>query len=398
MICLASQRPRPAAGKNRRNAAPIAVDEYIIEGGQGEEEIIDPDSIPSDPFFPCVKSHPILNFPPTAALTARQTIFSTRVAAMKLIVQIPCFNEEKTLPETVRDIPRHIPGFDQVELQIIDDGSKDSTVAVAKSLGVEHIVRMPRNQGLARAFSAGLDHALHGGADVIVNTDGDNQYCGADIPALVAPLLEGRADMVIGARPIESIQDFSYLKKKLQRLGSSMVSMLAGIPIQDTTSGFRAFNREAALRMLVLSRFSYTLDTIFQASAKDLVVANVPIRTNPKTRPSRLFRNIPHYIVKSLRTIFSVFTVYKPLPFFSTVGSLIFIPGLLLCLRFLYYYLQGQGSGKIQSLILAAVLIITGFQVFMIGILSHITATNRRILEETLYRLKKIEIANADRH
>lgn len=314
-----------------------------------------------------------------------------QIMSKKLIIQIPCFNEAETLPQVLRDLPREVPGIDRVEYLVIDDGSTDATVETARRLGVHHIVRLPRNQGLAKAFSAGLDHALKRGATVIVNTDGDNQYRGDCIPDLVAPVLSGKADIVIGARPIETIQDFSWLKKRLQRFGSRVVSAMAGVHVDDTTSGFRAFSREAAHRLILLTRFSYTLDTIFQAAAKNLAVASVPIRTNPKTRPSRLFRNIPHYIYRSTRTILSVFAVYKPILFFSLLGMVISLPGLYLGIRFLYYYLHGKGAGHVQSLILASILLSMGFQVFLTGLHSHITATNRKISEEVLFRLKKTE-------
>jgi len=311
---------------------------------------------------------------------------------MKLIIQIPCYNEEKTLPATVADLPRTVAGFDQVEYLVIDDGSADGTSRLAAELGVHHVLTLPRNRGLAHAFSAGLDRALREGADVVVNTDGDNQYCGSDIPRLVRPIIDGEADIVIGARPIEEIADFSLVKKKLQRLGTRVVGALASVKVDDATSGFRAFSREAAKRLLVTSRFTYTLDVIFQAPAKGLLIASTPIRTNAQTRPSRLFRSIPHYIFKSLGTIGCMFAVYKPFLFFSLIGVALFVPGFALGLRFLYFYAHGHGTGHVQSLILAAVLLMTGFQVFLTGVLSHLQATNRRIMEEVLFRLRQHDL------
>jgi len=307
----------------------------------------------------------------------------------KLIIQIPCFNEEETLPQTVRDLPRALPGVDRIEILVIDDGSTDGTVATARALGVDHILPLGVNRGLARAFSAGLDFAVRHGADIIVNTDGDNQYRGADVARLVEPVLAGQADIVIGARPIEEIEDFSFVKKRLQRLGSRVVSALASVKVPDATSGFRAMSREAASRLLVTTPFTYTLDTLFQAPAKGLLVRSVPVGTNPMTRPSRLFRNIPVYLWRSLDTIFRVFTVYKPILFFSLLGTLIFLPGFVLGLRFLYFVLHGDSDGHVQSLILAAVLLIAGFQVYLTGILAHLSSTNRKIMEEMLYQLRR---------
>ncbi|NLI48584.1 MAG: glycosyltransferase family 2 protein [Acidobacteria bacterium] len=311
---------------------------------------------------------------------------------MKLIIQIPCFNEEQTLAATVSDLPRTVAGFDAVEYLVVDDGSTDGTVAAARACGVHHVVSLPRNRGLAFAFAAGLDAALRRGADAVVNTDGDNQYRGEYVAPLVAPILEGRADMVIGTRPIGEIADFSPLKRLLQRLGSATVSLLAGVRVPDAASGFRAFSREAAKRLFVTSRFSYTLETIIQAPAKELAIACVPIRTNPATRPSRLFRSTATFLLRSAGTIGRVFVVYRPFAFFSTLGALLFTPGVALGARFIYFFAMGEGRGHIQSLILAAVLLLGGFQLFLTGLLAHLSATNRRLAEELLVRVRSLEL------
>ena len=311
---------------------------------------------------------------------------------MKLIVQIPCFNEEETLPITVKDIPRNIKGIDKVEVLVIDDGSTDRTSEVAKELGVEHIVRFNRNKGLAKAFSAGLDACLKLGADIIVNTDADNQYKGEDIPKLIKPILEGKADIVVGDRQIDTIKDFSFMKKKLQKIGSLVVRHVSGTDIPDATSGFRAFSREAALNINVLSPFTYTLETIIEAGNKGMVIIGVPIRTNPKCRESRLYKNIGQYIVRSIITIIRIYTMYQPLKTFFYVGGLVFFAGFLLGLRFLYFYLIGNGAGHIQSLILAAVLLIAGFMIIMIGLVADIVSFNRKMVEDVLYRIKKMEV------
>jgi len=311
---------------------------------------------------------------------------------MKLIVQIPCFNEEETLPITVKDIPRNIKGIDKVEVLVIDDGSTDRTSEVAKELGVEHIVRFNRNKGLAKAFSAGLDACLKLGADIIVNTDADNQYKGEDIPKLIKPILEGKADIVVGDRQIDTIKDFSFMKKKLQKIGSLVVRHVSGTDIPDATSGFRAFSREAALNVNVLSPFTYTLETIIEAGNKGMVIIGVPIRTNPKCRESRLYKNIGQYIVRSIITMIRIYTMYQPLKTFFYVGGLVFFAGFLLGLRFLYFYLIGNGAGHIQSLILAAVLLIAGFMIIMIGLVADIVSFNRKMVEDVLYRIKKMEV------
>ena len=312
---------------------------------------------------------------------------------MKLIIQIPCYNEEKTLPITLKDLPREVPGFDKVEWLIIDDGSTDRSVEVAKAHGVDYIVRHPKNLGLARAFMTGLDACLKLGADVIVNTDADNQYCAADIPKLVQPILEGKAEMVIGARPIEKIKHFSPVKKFLQKLGSWVVCCVSRTYVPDAPSGFRAISREAALKLNVFSEYTYTIETIIQAGQKNMAVVSVPIRVNDEfLRPSRLIKSIPSYIKRSIETIIRIFVVYRPFRFFFTIGAVLFVLGLLLGLRFLYYYFIGEGKGHIQSVILSGVLLGMGFQTILVAFLADLLSVNRKLLEDIQYRLRKREI------
>lgn len=313
---------------------------------------------------------------------------------MKLIIQIPCLNEEQTLAETLGDLPKSIAGIDEIETLIIDDGSTDGTIRVARENGVNHIVSFTNNKGLAEAFMAGLDACLKLGADIIVNTDGDNQYRGDNIADLVKPIIQGEADIVIGDRQVNAIEHFSFTKKRLQVLGSWVVKHVSNTEVPDATSGFRAFSREAALRMNVISRFSYTLETIIQAGKKNLAVTHVPIKTNEKLRESRLFSSIPKYLRRSILTIFRIYTMYEPLKTFLRIGGLIFGAGFLVSLRFLYFYAMGNGAGHIQSLILAAVLMMIGFQVIMIGLVADLIGGNRRLIEDTLYRVKKIELNN----
>lgn len=308
---------------------------------------------------------------------------------MKLIIQIPCRNEAATLPRTLADLPAEIEGIDTIEVLVIDDGSTDGTHDVARQLGVDHIFRFNGPRGLAEAYRHGLDRAVELGADVIVNTDGDNQYCGADIAKLVAPILRREADLVVGARPIESIQHFSTAKKILQRLGSQVLRWVSKTTVADATSGFRACSRDAALRLNVFSSYTYTLETLIQAGLSNMRVVSVPIRTNQPLRESRLIRSIPSYIQRSILTMLRIFVLYKPLRFFVAVGAAVFTLGLLIGARFIYFLALGQGTGKIQSLILAAVLLLIGFQLGVAGLLADLIATNRRILEELQYRERR---------
>jgi len=310
---------------------------------------------------------------------------------LKLIIQIPCYNEESTLPKTVADLPKQIDGIDEIEFLIVNDGSTDATAAVAKKHGVHHIVHLNKNKGLARGFMAGMDACLKLGADIIVNTDADNQYKGKDIERLVQPILQNQADLVIGDRQTGEITHFSWAKKKLQKWGSWVVRQVSGTDIPDATSGFRALSRDAALQINVVSEFTYTLETIIQAGKKNLTLTHVPVRTNEKLRDSRLFKNNWSYIKRSVATIARIYTMYEPLKMFTYVGGGLFALGFLIGLRFLYFYIVAGGAGHIQSLILAAVLLILGFQVFMMGLLADIIGSNRSLIENTLYRVKKLE-------
>jgi glycosyltransferase involved in cell wall biosynthesis len=313
----------------------------------------------------------------------------------KLIVQIPCFNEEKTLAATVADIPRQVPGFDVVEVLVIDDGSSDATVEVARKAGVEHVVRFAQNRGLAAAFAAGLEASLRHGATVIVHTDADNQYRGDCIPALVAPIVAGEADMVVGVRPIEDHPEFSWVKKRLQQLGSRVVRGLSRTSVADVTSGFRAYNREAALRLTVLSDFTYTHETLIQAGRTGLAVAQVPIQVNRKTRPSRLFKGMGQYITRSLGTMLRIYAVYQPLKLFATLGAALFGAGVVLGLRYLILARLGQGTGHVQSVMLAGVLMILGFQAVMLGLLADLIGANRKLLQDVVYRVRRLETAGS---
>jgi len=314
---------------------------------------------------------------------------------VKLIIQIPCYDEEETLPVTLRDLPRALPGIDCIEYLVVDDGSTDRTLAIATELGVHHIVHLTRNRGLASAFVAGLEAALAAGADIIVNTDADNQYCGQDIAVLVKPILECRADIVVGDRGVAVLEEFSPFKRFLQRLGSWVVERAAGIPIPDATSGFRAFTREAALRLTVLSDYTYTLETLIQAGARRMPVLFVPIHTNPQTRQSRLIRSIPSFLALSAVTVVRFYTMYRPLRVFGTFGGILIAGAVFLGLRFLYFFLHAGGAaGHIQSLILAAILSIIGIQVCLIGLLADLVRMNRKMMEETLYRVRRAELGD----
>jgi glycosyltransferase involved in cell wall biosynthesis len=313
----------------------------------------------------------------------------------KLVIQIPCFNEAETLPDTLAVLPRNVDGFDAVEVIVIDDGSTDETEAVARRCGADRVVRLRRHVGLARAFAQGLEAAVAAGASVIVNTDADNQYCADDIPTLTRPILAGRADIVIGARPMDSIPHFSREKRLLQRVGSWVVRKSSGTDVADAASGFRAFSRQAAMQLKVFNDFSYTIETIIQAGYKGLAVVSVPVRTNPPTRPSRLFRSSWSYVWRQTVTILRIFVTYRPFPFFAAPGAISFGLGLLLGLRFLIYYLIGQGMGKVQSLILAALLLGLGVLLVIVGLIADLVSVNRQLLEGVEARLRLLEVPDA---
>lgn len=315
---------------------------------------------------------------------------------MKLIIQIPCYNEEQTLELAYNDLPRHIDGVDTIEYLIINDGSKDNTVARARELGFHHIVSFKRNKGLAKGFMAGIDACLHLGADIIVNTDADNQYCGADIEKIVRPILEQKADIVIGERPIDQTEHFSWKKKKFQHLGSWVVRVASGTDIPDAPSGFRAYSRDAALRLNVVNEYTYTLETIIQAGNNKTAMTSVPIRTNPETRPSRLFSSMWRYMKRSSTVITRSFVMYKPLTFFMSIGLVLLLFGGVLGVRFLILMAMGEGAGHIQSLILTAILIMMGFQTITIGLLGDTISSNRKLLEDVQYRVRKMECGKSD--
>jgi len=310
---------------------------------------------------------------------------------MKLIIQIPCYNEASSLPQTLRELPRQLAGIDQVEILVVDDGSQDGSAAVAKEAGADHVLRQARHAGLAAAFTAGLDACLKLGADIILNTDADNQYDPHEIPALLQPVLDGKAEIVIGDRRVATLAEFSPIKRLLQSFGSGVVARAAGFPVPDAASGFRVFTREAALRTLVLSDYSYTLETLIQAGARRAAVIFVPIHTRPAGRPSRLMHSQVDYLIHSSAAVVRAYTHYRPLRVFLAAGSLFLFVGLVLGLRYLVFFLLGQGTGHVQSVILAAVLLIVGFQIWLIGLIADMIGFNRKILEEILYRIKKME-------
>lgn len=315
----------------------------------------------------------------------------------KLIVQIPCFNEAETLSATIADIPRELPDIDVVEILVIDDGSDDDTARVARAAGADHIVRHPVNQGLARSFQRGLEECLKRGADIIVNTDGDNQYCGADIAAIVAPVALGDADIVIGDRRTQNIARFSPLKKSLQKAGSGVVSRLAGVEIADAVSGFRALSRDAAMGVTVRSSFSYTTETLIQAGRKRLTIMSVPIRTNDVARPSRLFRSIPDFLVRTGRTMVRSYAMYEPLKVFLIGGVALLLIGAAPILRFLFHYFSGDGQGMVQSLIIGVAFLLMGGLCVMFSIIADLIAYNRQLLEMTLEKVRRAEYADAAR-
>ena len=313
-------------------------------------------------------------------------------SAKKLIIQIPCFNEEHTLPQTIADIPRNIEGISEIEILIIDDGSSDRTVEIAKSLNVNYIVQHTKNQGLARAFCTGLDACLKLGADIIVNTDGDNQYAGADIPKLLQPILQGKADIVVGDRQTNRIKHFSIVKKALHKFGSLVVRQLSGTELPDAVSGFRAISREAALRLNIVSSFSYTVEMIIQAGRKNMAVTHVPVAVNPKTRESHLFKSIPNFIGRQFSTMVRMYSMYSPLKVFFSIGVMLCFIGVLPIIRFLYFYLSGDGEGHIQSLILGGVFLIIGFITFMIGLVADLISFNRQLAEVALEKIRRLEL------
>lgn len=310
---------------------------------------------------------------------------------MKLIIQIPCYNEAETLEIALNDLPKSLEGIDEIEYLIIDDGSLDETVQVAKDWGVQHIVSFPKNKGLAKGFMAGLDGCLRNGADIIVNTDADNQYRAEDIQKLIQPILDGKADMVIGARPIDETEHFSFLKKKLQHFGSYVVRKASNTDIPDAPSGFRALSREAAMHINVVNDYTYTLETIVQAGREKIALVSVPVRTNAELRPSRLFHSIWGYVKKSVVTIIRAYMMYKPLRCFTFLASIPTVIGIGIGMRFLIYMVNGRAGGHVQSLILGCTLIVIGFLTFMIGLVADVIAANRRILQDTQYHTRRME-------
>ena len=314
---------------------------------------------------------------------------------MKLIIQIPCHNEEETLPETLADLPREVPGFDRVEWQIINDGSTDRTVEVAREHGVDHIVDLSHNKGLASAFMAGIEAALHAGADVIVNTDGDNQYDASGIPDLTAPILSGEAQIVVGERPITAIEHFSPVKRALQKLGSWVVRVASGTEIADAPSGFRAIHRDAAIQLYVFDRYTYTLETIIQAGRLGIPITSVPIQVNDPTRESRLIKSVRSYVWRSSKTILRIAVLYSPFRFLAMLSLIMFIPGIAAFARFLVFYMMGQGGGNIQSLIIGAAFIAAGAVFFMGGLIADLVAANRILSAEIRSRLLKMELDKA---
>ncbi len=315
---------------------------------------------------------------------------------MKLIIQIPCLNEEQTLPETLKDLPKSLNGIDEIEILIIDDGSTDRTAQCAREHGVHHVLSLTNNKGLAKAFIFGISQSLKLGADIIVNTDADNQYFGGDIEKLIQPILNRRADIVIGNRQVETISHFSPMKILLQKLGSWTVRQLSGTTIPDATSGFRAYSKEAALQMNVISDFTYTVETIISAGNKNLAIEHTPVRTNKKTRESRLFPSIQVYLRRTLVTMLKVYSMYRPLKLFTIAGGTIFLIGFTIGCRYLFFFFQGQTEGHIQSLILSAITLIVGFQIIMMGIAAELIAINRQLLEDIQLRVKKKEVESKD--
>jgi glycosyltransferase involved in cell wall biosynthesis len=311
---------------------------------------------------------------------------------VKLIIQIPCLNEEHSLPKTLEDLPKQIEGIDSIELLVIDDGSQDKTVEVAKKLGVHHVLQFTNNKGLAKAFIAGINQSLKLGADIIVNTDADNQYFGGDIVKLIQPILKKDADIVVGDRQVETIRHFSPIKIFLQKFGSWVVRQLSGTKIPDATSGFRAYSRDAAMQLNVVSDFTYTIETIISAGKKNLAIAHVPVKTNAKLRESRLFPSIHVYLQRSLVTMLKIYSMYRPLRIFTLAGGTTFLLGFAIGCRYLFFFFMGQTEGHIQSLILSAILLIVGFQIIMMGIAAELISVNRQLLEDIQVRIKKKDL------
>lgn len=309
----------------------------------------------------------------------------------KLIIQIPCYNEEESIGVTLGELPREIPGVDVVEWLVIDDGSTDNTIQVAREHGADHVIKLNVNRGLARAFMLGVDYAVKLGADIIVNTDADNQYHAGDIPKLIAPILEGQAEIVVGERPISTTSHFSFTKKILQKVGSLVVRMASGTRIPDAPSGFRAFSRSAAVHMNVFDEYTYTLETIIQAGRKNVAITSVPVRTNPDMRPSRLVSSIPSYIRRSLFTIVRIFMTYRPFRFFTTFGIIAFSIGMLPILRWFYFWYIGDGDGHLQSLILATFFLSAGVNLVILGLLGDLIGVNRILLEDLRCRIREVE-------
>lgn len=310
---------------------------------------------------------------------------------MKLVVQIPCFNEEKTLPDVLAGIPNKIDGIDSIEVLVIDDGSTDNTVKIAESQGVDHVIKNGRNLGLAKTFNNGIEKALEIGADIIVNTDGDNQYASEDIDKLVAPVVAGEADIVIGDRGGMKNEHFSFFKRILQVVGSTIIRKLTGVSAKDAVSGFRAISKEAARQVNIVSEFSYTIEMLVQSSSKRLRVISVPVNCNPKTRESRLFNSVPQFLKMSGVTLIRTYTMYKPLRVFSWVAFSMAIVGVAPVIRFLYFYLSGDGSGHVQSLVLGSMLIIVSVLVFLVGLVADLICFNRKLIEANLMKLSKLE-------
>lgn len=316
---------------------------------------------------------------------------------MKLIIQIPCLNEAETLEIALNDLPKHIDGIDEIEYLIINDGSVDNTVEVARNWGVNYIVSFTKNKGLAKGFMAGIDACLRNGADIIVNTDADNQYCGEDIEKIVRPILEKKADVVIGERPIDATEHFSPLKKKLQHFGSYVVRVASKTDIPDAPSGFRAFSRDAAMHLNVMNNYTYTLETIVQAGRTSMAITSVPIRTNGELRKSRLFHSMFGYVKRSMLTIVRAFMMYRPLTFFSILGLIPFILGLTLAVRFLVFFFMGAGNGHIQSLVFSSTLMLLGFMTFVLGLQADLIANNRKLLEDIQYRVRRLDYNEEER-